>query len=107
MSGTPPSGLESLLGGRGNSPSGMEVAHFIGQTYWLQRLKDFLSLGRHDPQNLRALPNRDRGALVFNETKHARHVDEINKIVFDNRSIRKFQNVSEKSAKMQRKALIS
>ncbi len=65
MSGTPPSGLESLLGGRGNSPSGMEVAHFIGQTYWLQRLKDFLSLGRHDPQNLRPLPNRDRGALVI------------------------------------------
>ncbi|MBS0503213.1 MAG: hypothetical protein JSS55_05290 [Proteobacteria bacterium] len=83
MSDTPPAGLGSLVGARGNSTSGFEVAHFIANTYWLQRLRTFLSLDRNDPQNLRPLPNRDRGALVFNVTKHARHVDEINKIVFD------------------------
>ena len=76
MSDTPPAGLGSLVGARGNSTSGFEVAHFIANTYWLQRLRTFLSLDRNDPQNLRPLPNRDRGALVFNVTKHARHVDE-------------------------------
>ena len=42
MSDTPPAGLGSLVGARGNSTSGFEVAHFIANTYWLQRLRTFL-----------------------------------------------------------------
>ena len=82
MSDTPPTGLELLVGARGKSTTGYEIAHFAAQDMYARGFVNFISLGKDDAPNLRPLPNKDRGALIFNVTKHARHVDAVNDIIF-------------------------
>lgn len=65
MSSVPPSGLEDIVGARGRSATGFEIAHFAGQDQFEKGLDRYLSIGKDSEVNLRPLPNRSRGSLAL------------------------------------------